>query len=287
MNRLRVSLLAAIVLIVPASVVWSAPVPSARSGLEQVPATAPIVIHVRGVQGTRDRLVAMMENALPDVLKKFQTQMDEALKDGIEGRKIRGLAKDGPIFFIFTELPKPDGRFHDPPPIAVILAVSNYKEFRDNMLTEEERKNIKGQRQRHRVRDDSERTKPTYFLDRKGYAVITPDKKVAKSFTKKFSRTEQISKELADKLLNADLGVFVNMDTSTRNTPIRSRKPAKASTGSSTDRRRAPGKNRRKKSSRWSRRPSAPSSRRLRTCRGSWRRWRCGRAAWLCICKAR
>lgn len=212
MNRLRFPLLAAIGLILPASLVWSAPSPAGRSGLDQIPATAPLVIHVRGIQGSRDRLVAMMKNALPNVLNKFQAQMDESLKEGFGGRKIRGLREDGPHFLIFTELPKAGAAFPDPPPIALILAVKDYKEFRDHILTEAESKNLKNEGKDIESATIQNESNPTYFLNRNGYAVVTPDKKVAESFTKKFKGL-QLSKELSDKLLNADLGVFVNMDT--------------------------------------------------------------------------
>lgn len=211
MNRLRYPLLAAACLIVPASVVWSAPVPAARSGLEQVPDTAAIVAHLRGVQYTRDRLVAMMNNALPEVLKKFQTEMNDFIDNGRDGRKIRGLRKDGPIFLAVTELPKSGQPFNGPPPIAIIVAVSDYKEFRDGILTDDERKAItdKGDG----IEAATLERETTYFLDRKGYAIVTPNEEVAKSFTKKFTGLHtKMSKELSAKLLASDLGVFVNMD---------------------------------------------------------------------------
>jgi hypothetical protein len=212
MNRWRVSLLVAVCLTVLASQVLSAPAPAERSGLEQVPATAPVIVHLRGVKGTRDRLVAMMQNALPDVLKKFQPQMDEFLENGYQGRKLRGLVKDGPIFLVVTELPKV-GAPADPPPLAILVAVTNYQEFRDNLMTEEERKNIKVNASGvESVKIDNEMT---YFVDRKGYAVVTPNEEVANSFTKKPGGNPgklAISKEQAAKLLASDLGVYVNMD---------------------------------------------------------------------------
>ncbi len=213
MNRLRFSLLAAVCLTAPARVVWSAPAPAERSGLEQVPATAPLVVHLRGVQGTRDRFVAMMEKALPDVLKKFQTEMDDLLKEGRGGRKIRGLVKDGPHFFVLTELPKP-GAAGDQPPFAILVAVSDYKEFRDNILTEKERDSIKDKGDGIQSVTIENESSPTYFLDRKGYAVVTPNEEVAKSFTKKQAGLNtKMSKEQAAKLLSADLGLYVNMES--------------------------------------------------------------------------
>ncbi len=209
MYRLRLSLLAAVCLIVVPSAVWSAPAQGARSGLEQVPDTAPIVLHLRGVKGTRDHLVAMMKNALPDVLAKFQKEMDDFIQNGKDGRKIRGLRDDGPIFFALTELPKVDAGHFDK--VALILAVSDYKEFLNNILTEEERKGMtdKGEG----IQSTTFERETAYFLDRKGYAVITPNEDVAKSFTKKFTGLHaKMSKEQAAKLLGSDLGAYVNME---------------------------------------------------------------------------
>jgi hypothetical protein len=212
MNRLRGFKLGAVclTLLTTLSPSWSAPAPAGKSGLDQVPATAPIVIHLRGVEGTRDRLVAMMENALPDVLKLFQPQMDDAIKNGINGRKLRGLVKNGPIFLVFTELPKPQ---ENPPKMAIIAAVSNYKDFRDNLLTEAERKAIKTNGGVEKV--IVENNEPVYFVDRKGFAIVSPHEEVAASFTKKLPQgiDGKLSKEQAAKLLSSDIGVYVSMDT--------------------------------------------------------------------------
>ena len=211
MIRLRFLLPAAICLIVPVASVRSAPAPTERSGLEQVPATAPIVLYLRGVQGTHDRFVTMMENALPDVLKKIQPDMDNFLKDGSEGRKLRGLAKNGPHFIAVTELPKANGPFPDPPPVALILAVTDYKAFRDNILTEGERKDIKDKG--NGIESATFEGKTTYFVDRKGFAIVTPNEEVANSFTKKQTGLNTaMSKEVAAKLLASDAGLYVNMD---------------------------------------------------------------------------
>ncbi|MHB1425390.1 MAG: hypothetical protein ACYC3I_19645 [Gemmataceae bacterium] len=211
MNRLRFPLLATMCLIGPATASWSAPAPAARSGLEQVPASAPIVLHLRGVQGARDRFVALMEKALPDVLKKFQSEMDDFLKNGYNGHKYRGLAKDGPIFLALLDLPKPNQRLTGPPPFAFIVAVSDYKEFRDNILTEEDRKNIKDKGDG--IEEANFERETVYFVDRKGFAIVTMQEDVAKSFTQRFTGLHtKMSKELAAKFLSSDAGVYVNMD---------------------------------------------------------------------------
>jgi hypothetical protein len=212
MNRLRFPMLAAVGLAVllMTNAARSAPVRGERSGLEQVPASSPIVLHLRGVQNTYDRFVAMMENALPEVLKKIKPEMDKALEEGIMGRKLRGAVKDGPVFLAFTELPKPGEAQTGPPKMAVIIRVSNYKEFRDNLLTEEERGKI--QANGEGVESVTIQNEETYFVDRKPYAIVTPNKEVANSFTKKQAGLDgKLSKEQSARFLGSDFGVYVNM----------------------------------------------------------------------------
>lgn len=206
----RFPLVAAVGLLA-ASTARPAPIRGDRTGLEQVPATSPIVLHLRGVHHVRDRFVAMMQNALPDVLKKIQPEIDKAVDEGIMGRKLRGVAKDGPMFLAFTELPKPGEVEAGPPKMAILVAVTNYKEFRDNLLTQEERDKIKVNGEG--VESVTIMGEATYFVDRKSYAVVTPNEGVANSFTKKQAGLDgKLSKEQATRFLGSDFGVFVNMD---------------------------------------------------------------------------
>jgi hypothetical protein len=212
MIRLRFSLLAAVCLAVLANSAWSAPAPTERSALEQVPATAPLVVHLHGVQHLHDRLVAMMKEALPDVLDKYQAQIDDFFTNGpddvLKGRKFRGMDKDAHIYFLFTELPKPQGG--GIPKMATVITVTNYKEFRDGILTEEERKTLKDEGKG--IESATIQGIPNYFLDRKSYAIVTPDKEVAESFTKKQpGLNTKLNKEVTAKLLASDVGVYVNM----------------------------------------------------------------------------
>jgi hypothetical protein len=195
-------------LLLGAAAARPAPVPGAPAGLDQVPATTPLVLHLRGVEGTKDRLLALLKNALPDVYPMVQPKVDEWFKDGIDGRKLSGLPKDGPIFVAFTELPKPG----EEPKIAIILAVTKYAEFRDNVLKEGERKNLKadGAGVEKTTLDNGE---SIFFVDKKGYAVVSPTEDVAKAFTKKQAGLDgRMSKELAAKFLAGDLGLYLSMD---------------------------------------------------------------------------
>lgn len=212
MRSLRGLPVACLMVLMAARVARPAPAP-ARSGLDQLPASASIVFHFRGVQGVRDRLVTMMQNALPDVLKEIQPRIDAFIKDGIEGRKLRGLAKAGPIFIVFTEPPNPAV---DPPKMAIVLAVTDYKEFRDNLLKDNEHDAIKVNGNGVEavvLKNVGPPNAPVYFVNRKGYAVVTPNQEVANSFTKKQPSLDgRMSKEQAATFLAYDMGMFLAMD---------------------------------------------------------------------------
>jgi hypothetical protein len=188
----------------------AAPAPGDRSSLAQVPATAPIVLYLRGAEAVKDRLLVTLKAALPELLPRIQPMLDNLVKDGIEGRKLAGVPKDGPIFLVFTELPKPAD---NPPKMAVVLAVNKYEEFRDALLKEDERKNLKsnGEGVERTTIDNRE---AVYFVDKKGYAVVSPSEEVANALAKKLNGLDgKMSKTQAAKMLSSDFALYANLST--------------------------------------------------------------------------
>ena len=182
--------------------------PAAGAGLAQVPADAPIVIQVRGLERTKDRLIAMVKNAVPDLGPVVQAKVDEAFKEGLEGRKLQGISKDGSIFVVFTEMPKPG---EDIPVMAVLVPVTGYDTFRDALLKDDERKNLKADKAAGYESVTIE-GKDVFFVDRKGYAVVTPQKEVAAKLAKKHPGLDtKLDKESAARLLNSDVALYVDM----------------------------------------------------------------------------
>ena len=53
---------------------------------------------IHGVERTKERLVTLIKNAVPDYAPLVAAKVDEALKEALEDRKLQGLEKDGPIF---------------------------------------------------------------------------------------------------------------------------------------------------------------------------------------------
>ena len=200
---------AAFVLAAAAPTARTAPVPTDKSALAQVPATAPIVFHLNGLASVRDHVVAFLKNAVPDQAAVVEKQSEEFLKNGFQGRKLKGLAKNGPIFLVLTEMPKPGD---NPPKAAVIAAVTDYAEFRDNVLSDDEKKGLK-------KGDGFESTASDmggdiFFVDRKEYVVVTPSKDVAEALAKPPAKglDGKLSEAQAAKFLFSDFGLYVNME---------------------------------------------------------------------------
>src|SRR5205823_6892560 len=133
----------------------------------------------------------------------------EALKEGLEDKKLAGLEKDGPIFVAFLELPGPDTQV---PAMAVIARVSKYAEFRDGLLSEDERKSLKPNA------DGGERTEikgqEMFFLDRSGWAIVTPHKDTAALLTKNNPGLDtKLSKEITTRFLDADVSLYATLAT--------------------------------------------------------------------------
>lgn len=186
----------------------AAPLPDTPSPLARVPASAPIVAHLRGVEGARDHVQAFLDKALPELAPLFKEFADNYLKNGVDGRKLRGLAKNGPHFLAFAEVPKPN---MGEPKLALVLSVTNYQEFRDNILQDDERKNLKKEDGIESTALSSGET--IYFLDHKDHVIVTPSKEVAAAFVKKQPGLDRkVSKEQSARLLACDVGVYVNLD---------------------------------------------------------------------------
>jgi hypothetical protein len=177
------------------------------SPLAQVPAQAPIVVHIRGIERAKDRLLAMVKAAAPDLAAMLQAKIDEGLKQGLEGRQLKGLAKDGPFFVVVTDL---GAIREDPPAVAFVFRITNYKEFRDAILKEEERKNLKMDPAGYEGVTVNE--KDIYLVDRKTYAVATPKKELAAQFAKSQPGLEgKLAKDFARQFLETDVGLYVDM----------------------------------------------------------------------------
>jgi hypothetical protein len=186
-----------------------APTPSEKSPLAWVPASTPVVIHINGLHNLRDHLVGFLRKANPDGAKFLQNITDDVFDNGVVGHKIRGVPKNGHILIALMDA---KGFDNDVPDVAVIAAVEDYKEFRDNLLTEQERQTLHAE-------DGYESAilalygKTCFLVDKKDHIVFTPRKERATAFAKgEPSLDGRISKAQSERLLGSDLGVCCSMD---------------------------------------------------------------------------
>ncbi len=174
-----------------------------------MPATAPLVHHLNGNERTKDRFITLLQKALPDYSDLVATYLNNAVKDGIEGRKLQGVPRDGHIFLAFTEMPRGGAETLK---AALIVSVDDYAKFRDGLLKPEEAKELKMDKEAG-YESVTIAGETLYFLNKKSYAVVAVNKEVAEAFAKPFKGLDgKISKEQSAKLLGHDLGVYLNMD---------------------------------------------------------------------------
>ncbi len=202
--------LAVAVLLASQAPLTAAPIPAAQTGLAQIPASAPLVIQLRGLEGAVDRLVAFLNKVLPDHGQLAGLLIKNAVEKGVDGRTFEGLAKDGPHFLAFLEMPKPE--MEGPPKAALVLSTTNTEKFLDGLLKDSEKKALKKE-EGYRSTVIENRDEPLFIVEREGFVLFTPNKSVARELTRKGAGIDsRMSAELKAKLLASDLGVYLSMD---------------------------------------------------------------------------
>jgi hypothetical protein len=186
--------------------VLALPAAAADSPLALVPADAALVVHVRGLERTRDRLLTLVKNAVPDLAQKVEDKVNDALKSALLGRELKGMPADGPVLLVLAE-----ASLHPEEVAAVLVRVSDYEQFLGGLLKEDERKALKKDPAGYETTEVED--KPVYLVRRDGYAVLTLSKDVAGRLTGKVAKSlaDTADPALAKKLLEADVGVYVNM----------------------------------------------------------------------------
>jgi hypothetical protein len=177
-----------------------------ESPLSQLPADTPVVISIHGIERTQKRLAALIEKAVPDLAPAALAHMKEMMEKGLEGRKLAGLDPDGPVFIAITALPQAGSH----PPGAIVAKVTDYKAFRKGILTDEERKNLKKEKDYDIATIEG---KEIFMVHRKGYVVLAAEKEVAEQFNglEGAGLGGKMNKQVAARLLECDAGLYVNM----------------------------------------------------------------------------
>ena len=188
--------------------------PDDAKGALPYPARAPIVVCLNGIEKPRERITKLLATALPDQAPKLTKRFDAELDKLLEGRKLTAIRKDARLFLVVNDLAALFG--DDALPIAVLVPVASYKDFRESFLTREELKSL----DRGRDGVDAIKTEafgdqePAYMVDLKEYVAITLNRATAETYAGKFTNgtADQMGAELADSFMKADIALYVNMD---------------------------------------------------------------------------
>jgi hypothetical protein len=179
----------------------------AESPLAIVPAKAPIVVHVRGWENVFGRLNVVLKNAAPDYAPLISGEIEKQIATALTGRELKGLAKEGPIFVVLTEVPIWDESFPD---FAVAIRVTDYAQFRDGILKDEERKELKSMNGYEKTTMEG---KGVFFLNKGNYTIVAFGEDALKLFqdAKAGSFAGKLDKNLEAKYLGADVSLYADV----------------------------------------------------------------------------
>lgn len=211
MPRSVLAFLLAVVGLSPAS---AAPVPAGPAPKQldalPVPAESMLVVHLNGIDRTRERLTKMLAGVDEAFAKKTAKELEAALAEALDGRDLAGIDGTGRVFVAVgdvAQLTGPDG------PVAVCVPVKDYKTFRDKFLTGPERKSFQPGKDGVDEFEAAGTDRTTYLVHKDGYVTVTPSKATAERYAGKFDKlTAKALGKAADALLGADVSLLVNLE---------------------------------------------------------------------------
>lgn len=178
--------------------------------LDAIPGSALVVVQIKGIEGTLKSLNEFIKNAVPDANPLNENSIVNGFLEFLRGRKLNGLAPNGPHFFAAMEFPKPN-QIVNPNKVLAAIKVTNYNAFREGVLKDSEIKSIKLEKNAEVVTMENGST--LFFIPRKGQVLVTPDRDIANLIGKRPTPiTNKISRIQADRLQSPDLGIFVNLE---------------------------------------------------------------------------
>lgn len=204
----------------------SAPQDATKGGIEAVqtpaldaiPTSALVVVQVKGIEGTLASLNEFVKNAVPDVMPLNENFiLNGWFLEFLRGRKLTGLAPNGPHFFAAMEFPQPN-KAANPSKVLAAIKVTNYNAFREGVLKDSEIKSIKLEKNAEVVTMENGST--LFFIPRKNQVLVTPDREIANLIAKRPTPiTTKISRIQANRLQAPDLGIFVNLEAIQKDYP--------------------------------------------------------------------
>ncbi len=178
------------------------------AALKAIPVDVEIVVHVRSVAGTRDDLLAMIKAMSPNLAEQAGPVLEQALNPMLEqlGPKLA----DAPIL-LGVKLPKPDADQTEP---AFIAAIPGEFDAIVAGIAGEERTNLK-KLDGGLVSFVGAQGETVYAASRDGLVLFGTNEAMIRSGASASSNgvSTRLNKELSEKLLGGDVGVYVDIAT--------------------------------------------------------------------------
>lgn len=194
----------------------AAPVPAGPAPKQldalPVPAESMVVVHLNGLDRTRERLTKMLAGVDDAFAKQTAKEMDAALAEALDGRDLAGIDGTGRVFVAMGDVAGFAAGAGDPP-VAVCIPVKDYKTFREKFLTGPERKSFQAGKDGVDEFEAAGTDRTTYLVHKDGYVAFTLNKATAEQYAGKFEKmTAKVLGKSADTLLGADVSLLLNLE---------------------------------------------------------------------------
>ncbi len=190
-------------------IVVGSPAVLAQGLTDQIPQGTVIAVQVRGLEQAQERLVAMA-NAMGDGLGDAAALgINEMKAQILEGRELRGVAKDGRVVFSLAAFPT------GPEALAaamLIVETTDYAALRDSIGGKAGEPGVKVESLPGGFDAVTRDSQTHYFVKRGKFTIVTEDRDSAAQLAKQKTTTPiKASKRVAATFEKGDVGIYVDM----------------------------------------------------------------------------
>lgn len=190
---------------------WAVPEPKGETkpdNLKLLPDNAVVVLQMNGFGRVKERLGKMLAEAAPDKAQEIAGLLNSGLEAALGGRDLKPIAGAGHLYIAITDFEKITSGGG-----AVLVMPGDYNDFKKKVLTDEEQKTLK--KDKEIGADAFELTDGIkyYLIDRKGTIILTSEADLAKKYAKgeNGSLDKILTKEQTENFISQDLSIFVNL----------------------------------------------------------------------------
>ena len=189
--------------------VFGARMAAAQSLTDQIPQGTKLALQIRGLDQAQGRLVAMA-NAMGEGLGDAAAAAVDGLKQQIlQGRELRGVAKDGRIIVALSDFPTGPEALEA---ILLIVETSDYQALRDSLGGKSGDPDVKVEQNPAGFDMVTRGTDTFCFIKRGKFTLICEHaENAAKLAKEKTTKPLKVSRRIATSFEKGDVGVFVDM----------------------------------------------------------------------------